>query len=39
MRHFKQGAGQGNRILVSEHQEQVVFVPSGAFALGRHASL
>ena len=30
---------QGNRILVSEHQEQVVFVPSGAFALGRHASL
>ena len=30
---------QGNRILLSEHQEQVVFVPSGAFALGRHASL
>ena len=30
---------QGNRILLSEHQEQVAFVPSGAFALGRHASL
>ena len=30
---------QGKRILLSEHQEQVVLVPSGAFTLSRHASL
>ena len=30
---------QGNRILLSEHQKQVVLVPSSTFALGRYASL